>query len=169
MQDVWRSMYVLPDYCAHTRKSQNMLEFPGPRVGWVAKLSRPHAREILPREALLPGTALRNISVWCTELRHKGTFCAGEAMPHQKRLASLLAGVARARQLQVHRNLRNYKHIVNFNEITLRMKNLKGFGDLYWEHYLSQQDYSVQTKFKYGCCTVRHTDLKSLEYLQSTS
>jgi len=52
-------------------------------------------------------------------------------MPHQKRLASLLAGVARARQLQVHRNLRNYKHIVNFNEITLRMKNLKGFGDLY--------------------------------------
>lgn len=26
----------------------------------------------------------------------------------------------------------------------------------------------MQTKFKYGCCTVRHTNLKSFEYLQST-
>lgn len=26
----------------------------------------------------------------------------------------------------------------------------------------------MPTKLKYGCCTVRHTDLKSFEYLQST-
>lgn len=37
-------------------------------------------------------------------------------------LASLLAGVATDRQLQVHWNLQNYSCIVNFNEITLRMK-----------------------------------------------
>lgn len=39
-----------------------------------------------------------------------------------KRLASLLAAVGIARQLQVHRNLRNYKPVVNFNVITFRIK-----------------------------------------------
>lgn len=43
-------------------------------------------------------------------------------MSCQKSLAGLLAGVAIDRQLQVHWNLQNYNCIVNFNEITLRMK-----------------------------------------------
>lgn len=43
-------------------------------------------------------------------------------MSCQKSLASLLAGVAKDRQLQVHWNPQNYNCIVNFNEITLRMK-----------------------------------------------
>lgn len=55
---------------SHTRKSENTLGFLEPYVEWVAMLSTARAREILPREALLPSMALRNVSVWCTELRH---------------------------------------------------------------------------------------------------
>lgn len=73
----------------------------------------------ISQRSMSPGMALRNISVWHTELRHQGTSCVGGAVPCEKRLSSLLADVAIAKQLQVHWNLQNYKRIVNFNEITL--------------------------------------------------